>query len=408
MTTTPIEPQQSAGHAETSLKRRSLFAAAWAAVAAMVLKQTTQPVEAGTDGDVVPGTTTSAATTTVVRMNSAYTTTGAALLGLRHTNLTDVTPSYRAGVFGFSGSSTSAVGVYGGVDIGTNGIGVQGFGDGTGAGVFGLAYSSQGVLGQSTIGSGVRGESDSSFGIIGVSNSGVALCGQVPPESSANTIALYGLNLSSYSGPYGGGFGVYAYSAKGSGIVGNTGSAGGIAVAGFGTAATGVPNAYAGVFYGPTVVANGDFTVFGGAKSAAVPHPDGTYRRLYCLESPESWFEDFGKGQLECGAADVTIDPDFAAVANLEDYHVFLTAYGNFELHVSAHDATSFRVQAKDPSASGRFSWRVVAKRKDIPAPRFETVTLPPTPMIPEPPAVPPQDAPAVRSRASVSRVHRG
>jgi len=34
--------------------------------------------------------------------------------------------------------------------------------------------------------------------------------------------------------------------------------------------------------------------VIGGPKSAAVPHPDGTLRRLYCVESPESWFEDFG------------------------------------------------------------------------------------------------------------------
>ena len=64
-------------------------------------------------------------------------------------------------------------------------------------------------------------------------------------------------------------------------------------------------------------------TVVGGAKSAAVPHPDGTHRRLYCVESPESWFEDFGKGQLDCGEADVAIDPTFAAVVDLDDYHVF-------------------------------------------------------------------------------------
>ena len=33
-------------------------------------------------------------------------------------------------------------------------------------------------------------------------------------------------------------------------------------------------------------------------RSAAVPHPDGFHRRLYCIECPESWFEDFGEGTL--------------------------------------------------------------------------------------------------------------
>jgi hypothetical protein len=52
----------------------------------------------------------------------------------------------------------------------------------------------------------------------------------------------------------------------------------------------------------------------GGPKSAAVPHPDGTTRILYCLECPESWFEDFGKGQLARGKAQIAFDPDFAAI----------------------------------------------------------------------------------------------
>jgi hypothetical protein len=31
-----------------------------------------------------------------------------------------------------------------------------------------------------------------------------------------------------------------------------------------------------------------------GLKTAVVPLADGTRRRLYCVESPESWFEDVG------------------------------------------------------------------------------------------------------------------
>ena len=43
------------------------------------------------------------------------------------------------------------------------------------------------------------------------------------------------------------------------------------------------------------------------------------------MESPESWFEDFGTGQLECGRVEIAIDPDFAALVRLDDYQVFLT-----------------------------------------------------------------------------------
>ena len=138
--------------------------------------------------------------------------------------------------------------------------------------------------------------------------------------------------------------------------------------------------------------------MFGGAKSAAVPHPDGSHRRLYCMESPESWFEDFGKGQLECGLANITIDPDFAAVVRLDDYYVFLTPYGTPEaLSIGEQTATGFRVEATDPASTTRFMWRIVARRKDIAAPRFDTVTMPTKPVppsVPDTPAVPPRPTP--------------
>ena len=145
--------------------------------------------------------------------------------------------------------------------------------------------------------------------------------GSFPQRAPAMAYPCMG-STSSYAGPGpgAGGFGVYGLSAKGHGLVGATASAGAAAVVG---ATNGVAGAYAAAFYGPVIV-GGAFTVFG-AKSAAVAHPDGSHRRLYCVESPESWFEDFGKGQLECGRAEVTIDPDFAAVVLLDDFHVFLT-----------------------------------------------------------------------------------
>jgi hypothetical protein len=107
---------------------------------------------------------------------------------------------------------------------------------------------------------------------------------------------------------------------------------------------------------------------------------------MYCVESPESWFEDFGKGQLECGQATVQIDPDFAAVVDLEDYQVFLTEYGRHsDLCVADQTPTGFRVQAKDDAASGRFGWRILAKRKDIKGVRLEMVEIPPEPILPPP-----------------------
>jgi hypothetical protein len=84
---------------------------------------------------------------------------------------------------------------------------------------------------------------------------------------------------------------VYGYSAV----------AGGNAVVGLG-----VSGALAGFFSGDVQV-TGNFTVFG-AKNAAVPHPDGSHRRVYSVESPESWFEDFGQSALSSGQAEVRLD----------------------------------------------------------------------------------------------------
>jgi hypothetical protein len=161
-------------------------------------------------------------------------------------------------------------------------------------------------------------------------------------------------------------------------------------------ATNGVAGAFAGAFYGPLIV-SGDFTVVGGAKSAAILHPDGSHRRLYCVESPESWFEDFGKGTLECGRALIPIDPDFAAAVDTDDYHVFLTAHDNHVLHVAARTPTGFTVQADGApldvkgatgaNASGSFSWRIVARRRDIKGERFERVTIPTAPVLPDPAA---------------------
>ena len=49
---------------------------------------------------------------------------------------------------------------------------------------------------------------------------------------------------------------------------------------------------------------NGQMVV-AGPKSAALAHPDGTHRLVYCVEASESWLEDFGEGTLIGEKADL-------------------------------------------------------------------------------------------------------
>jgi hypothetical protein len=119
----------------------------------------------------------------------------------------------------------------------------------------------------------------------------------------------------------------------------------------------------------------GNFEV-SGTKAALVALADGSHRRLYSLESPDSWFEDFGSGQLVDGVSRIDFDEDFAAVVELEStYHVFLSEYGaNNGLFVMERTSTGFEVRSSTPAASAEFSYRIVAKRADAIYSRFEKI----------------------------------
>jgi hypothetical protein len=276
------------------------------------------------------------------------------------------------------------------------------------AGAIGRLPANVGVAGAGNVTVGVAGVTNVGTGVHAESGSGNAVFGVIPASSSSNSIALYGQNLSSYAGPApgAGGFGVYGLSANGHGLVGATAAAGGAAVVG---ASNGVAGAYAGAFYG-SVVVSGAFTVFGGPKSAAVEHPDGSCRRLYCMEAPEAWFEDFGEGQLVGGKADVPIDPDFAAVVDPGSYHVFLTEHDDHHgLTVKGRGPAGFSVEADETlvkakgkeaaQVSATFSWRVVAKRKDSVGKRLERVEFPTAPALPRL-----DDCPTVTNESGRSR----
>jgi len=130
-----------------------------------------------------------------------------------------------------------------------------------------------------------------------------------------------------------------------------------------------------------------------GIKSAIVPAADGSTRRVYCEESTESFFSDYGEVSYQGGRAEVRLDPVYSGVVLTNGYHIFITEYGdNNGLYVSGRSAGGFEVRAKDsPTASGTFSYRIVAKRKDVPQQRLARVEIPPgqKPDHIEPPAKP-------------------
>ena len=127
---------------------------------------------------------------------------------------------------------------------------------------------------------------------------------------------------------------------------------------------------FAGFFFG-------DFAVTG-RKGAAIRFPDGTHRLLCAVESPESWFEDFGAGRLTRGRAAIKLDRAFRAVVR-GAYHVFLTPEGDCRgLHVADKGPAGFEVRELQGGRTNvPFSYRIVARRSDVTGPRFARVRPP-------------------------------
>jgi hypothetical protein len=319
----------------------------------------------------------------------AGTEPGTGVIGIGGTSA-DPIPSGGPGIRGIGGGGPNntdplrrAVGVYGqggpagpGV-VGQSGPefpapGVEGFGTGNSFGMGGMGGVGPAPLGD---GHGVFGLGGGTTGNGVVGNGAASRAITV----SDNPVGVFGLGGPNADGVQGvgrgtGGAGVHGISqdADGNGIIGeaNNGSnAYGVwAISGSG---------FAGFFDGAVQV-NGSLTVTG-AKSAVVPFSDGSHRRLYCMESPESWLEDFGVGQLVNGQAQVQLEAGFAAVVNSDSYHVFITEYEDHNaLYVVNRTNTGFGVRAKTSNtAKGTFSYRIVAKRKDIEGLRLEKVRIP-------------------------------
>jgi len=371
----------------SQLKRRGMLAGAAALVGAALAKWTAQPVAAGIDGDLVMNTTGNNGTLTtgingVVNNNPCFQIVNTGTNG--------------GAIFALSGSQFGIQATSGNFIPGFPNVGVIGTG-GAGNSPPDNGGTPRGGYGTAVNGIGVHGNSTNNFGILGESTNSTGVIGRATGASNPQPGVL---------GAATNGYGVFGFSQNSNGIAGQSGtSAAGCvgfagAPGGYGIyGGTAVAGGYAGGFAGPVLV-NGAFTVVNGPKNAAVPHPDGSHRLLYCQESPEPWFEDFGEGKLVSGRAQVTFDPDFVAVVHNDKYLVFPVPEGDCRgLYVSDKSPTGFEIrELQGGTSSLTFSYRVVARRKDIPGPRLEKVKLPEPlkelvkpelPKVPEPPKAP-------------------
>jgi hypothetical protein len=313
-----------------------------------------------------------------------------------------------------------------------DGRGVFGGADGTGNGVVGFANRGYGVTGFSERSTGVHGVTRGGLGSIGVRGDADVTVGVWGSGGQAGVIGSgsgSGVGVQAYT-QAGSGVGVQADSGSNDavvgtsigarGVVGTTLSPTGTGVHGVATsggptqvavqasASTGLgllascTTGTAGAFFGPVVVV-GNFVASGGVKSAAVAHPDGTHRLTYCMESPESWFEDFGRARLSGGRAEVRLDPDFAVLVRTDDFHVFLTAEGETAgLYVADRSDTGFEVrEQRGGDGEVAFSYRVVARRRDVDAGRLATFDLPEIP--PEPEAIAPPELPELPEQPALA-----
>jgi hypothetical protein len=119
---------------------------------------------------------------------------------------------------------------------------------------------------------------------------------------------------------------------------------------------------------------NGNHVVASGAKSASVPTTRGN-QLLYCMESPEVWFEDFGTANLVNGQVYVELDDLFRQTTVIDDahpMHVFVQAQGECNDLYVIPGTSGFTVKEKNGGQSNvRFSYRVVAKRLHFQDHRF-------------------------------------
>ncbi|MBN1425308.1 hypothetical protein JXA88_12210 [Candidatus Fermentibacteria bacterium] len=257
--------------------------------------------------------------------------------------------------------SGSAWGVFGQTNS-TDGRAVQGVAEAienaTTYGVYGLhhAYHGAGVYGETTGGfaNGVQGKAGGfGYGVYGVNTAAMGGCGvvgEVVATTGTSALGVYGL----VHVP-GGGFAVYG---KSEGSIG-------VSYGVYGQNCS--PSGY-GVYYQGNLAGSG-------TKSCVVRTSKGP-TLLYCQESPENWFEDFGHSRLADGRAHVELDEVFLETVTIDDANpmmVFVQLGGECEgVYVSKSDTGFDVVEFRGGASNLPFDYRVVAKRRGYEAKRLD------------------------------------
>jgi len=105
-----------------------------------------------------------------------------------------------------------------------------------------------------------------------------------------------------------------------------------------------------------------------GSKNCVVRTSQGP-KALYCVESPENYFEDYGTAKLVNGRARIDIDPLFLetiTINNENPYKVFIQMIDEIpnNVHIVKHDNYFEVVENNNGTSTAEFDWRLVAKRK--------------------------------------------
>jgi len=195
--------------------------------------------------------------------------------------------------------------------------------------------------------------------LVGLSKGTANAYGVASVAANRSTGTVYGGYFEMLNYGTGGGYGIYAKART-----------------------TGAPASWAGYFEGHVKV-TGVLSVLG-TKSASVKVDDGTYHNLYCQESPENWFEDFGEGQLTGGRAHIELDQLFLQTVTIDQNNpmkVFVQL-NDPDCNGTAviRGKTGFDVvELMNGTGHASFSYRVVAKRRGYEQVRLDTM-LGPTP----------------------------
>ena len=254
---------------------------------------------------------------------------------------------------------------------------------GAGSGVYASSSSGSGVFAKSTSGVGLRAESTSNDAITG--RTGIAVKSGVFGYNSASGYGVYGQSAT--------GFGM---GAAGAGDGSGSDALGDLLLAG--TRGEIFGGAFLNMYSNSNIsvnldrdnnAANACFFVFdsadvirasfceNGTKSAVLETEDYGQRKVYAMESPEVWLEDFGTAALVNGVAAITLDPIFAQmISQSEAYHVFVTPLGESGvLYVADKGPSGFTVkEAAGVQSNVAFDWHIAAKRAGLEGLRTEVV----------------------------------